>query len=369
MWKATAWEDRCTRHRSSGGILEAGTPSFIQSLTCPTHSHRPGHGRITSGMPRHRTLGLMTALVWAYESAFMLLPSRGFRVPFYNLPRPLSAHKSPLATGSAGKNCGMHTILYARLRDRGDEEDEMESLLRALLRGDRGSMEDYEQRRRLEAVRQEEASQGLWGKAKSIVRRVASKAPLLLIAPVVLWAGFQLSGVAVSLGLTSALVFASFALPPMFALTFLMPLVVLMLVGTFVFPILPFAILGFLPGFVLLPLVFLGGVFMLTQFAGSSRSSSSTWGLTGFDEESWPWGGKTFTWVTLDADEGMEGRRKDQSNRGRNDGIIDVTATEADDDEEDGAYAGVGEVACLLGRFPVFLNRVTVGGTEVTDLT
>jgi len=29
----------------------------------------------------------------------------------------------------------------------------------------------------------------------------------------------------------------------------------------------------------------------------------------------------------------------------------------------------VGEVACLLKRFPVSLNRVTVGGTEVTDLT
>lgn len=36
---------------------------------------------------------------------------------------------------------------------------------------------------------------------------------------------------------------------------------------------------------------------------------------------------------------------------------------------EKGAYAGVGEVACLLGRFTVFLNRVTVGGTKVTDLT
>ena len=194
--------------------------------------------------------------------------------------------------------------LHSQRKD--DDEEELDRLLQAFVRGERSSMEEFEERQRLALEQKEEASQGVWGQVKHVFRRLASKAPLLLVAPLVLWAGIQLSGLAVALGLTTALVTASFVLPSMFVSTFLLPLIVLMLVGTFVFPILPFAILGFLPGFVVLPLLFLGGFYLMTQFSPSGMGGG--W-LGRGEDSSFPFWGSDFQWIRFETEEAENERR------------------------------------------------------------
>lgn len=295
---------------------------------------------------------MLRRLVLSLAVAAMACTSCCFIVPVHAFLSPARPHHQRLvalppahastAALSRRRRRGAHSTLYARLKNTGNkvdlDPDEVQRLFQAFLRGDRSSMEQYEEQRRLQAEQAEEDTQGLWGKAKHVYRGIVSNAPLLLVAPVVLWVGFQLSGLAVALALTSAVVVAGFAIPPMFALTFLLPLLTLMIAGVFVFPILPFAILGFLPGFVLLPLLFLGGVFLLTQFSGLSSSSWSSGRMMGGEEGSWPWGNSGFSWISIDSEDGEEdglgsggGRRAG----GRGGGVIDIKATDADDDEDE----------------------------------
>ena len=291
-------------------------------------------------MQRHLSLSLAGATVVAMACTVPAFLS------------PVRPHQRLVAVPPAHRirRRGTHSTLYARLKNTGNkvdlDPDELQRLFQAFLRGDRSSMEQYEEQRRLQAEQAEEDTQGLWGKVKHVFRGIASKAPLLLVAPAFLWVGFQLSGLAVALALTSAVVVAGFVLPPMFALTFLMPLVVFLIAGTFVFPIIPFAILGFLPGFALLPLLFLGGVFLLTQFSGFSSSSWRSGGMMGGEGGSWPWGNSGFSWISVDSEGGEEdvlGRGGGRRAGGRGGGVIDVKATDADvdedEDEDNGASA------------------------------
>ncbi|KAM3569774.1 hypothetical protein VYU27_008138 [Nannochloropsis oceanica] len=300
-------------------------------------------------MQRHAFPSLLAATAAVVVCCF-IVPVHAFICPtlsHHRLVAPPPAHASKAAL-SRRRRQRAHPILYARLKNTGNkvdlDPDEIERLFQAFLRGDRSSMEQYEEQRRLQAEKAEEDTQGLWGKAKHVIRGIGSKVPLLFMAPLVLWVGFQLSGLAVALALTSAVVLAGFALPPMFALTFLIPLIALLTLGIFVFPIVPFAILGFLPGFALLPLLFLGGFFWLTQFSGlsSSISSRSSGGIVDGDDGSWPWGNSGFSWISINDEDGetvsqgMWGTRR--AERG---GVIDVKATDADDDEdEDGGNVG-----------------------------
>ena len=285
-------------------------------------------------MHRHLFSSLAAATVTAMVCSLCCLlvpPVHAFLSPRVAL-RPAQASTAGLSRRRR------HFTLYARLKNTGNkvdlDPDEVQRLFHAFLRGDRLPMQQYEEQRRLQAEQAEEDTQGLWGKVKHVYRGIVSKAPLLLLAPVVLWLGVQLSGLAVALALTSAVVMAGFALPPLFALTFVVPLLVLTIAGIFVFPILPFAILGFLPGFVLLPLLFLAGVFWLTQFSASSRGSG---GMMGGEEGSWPWGNSGFSWISIDSeDEEGDGVGRGGGRRagGRGGGVIDVNAVE-DDEEED----------------------------------
>lgn len=266
----------------------------------------------------------------------LLVPIDAFLSPRVALP---PAHASTAGLSRRRR----HSTLHARLKNTGNKVDldpeEVQRLFQAFLRGDRNGMEQYEEERRLQAEQAEEDTQGLWGKVKHVYRGIASKTPLLLLIPIVLWVGIQLSGFAVGLALTSAVAVLGFVLPPMFALTFLMPLLVLTIASIFVFPILPFAILGFLPGFVLLPLLFLGGVFLLTQFSGLS-SSSSGGGMMGGGERSWPWGNSGFSWITIDSEEeggGWVGRGGGRRAGGRGGGVIDVKAVDDDEEEDEDA--------------------------------
>ncbi len=293
--------------------------------------------------------GLVAATAAVMVCCF-IVPVHAFICPTLSHHRLLAlppAHASTAAL-SRRRRQSAHPTLYARLKNTGNkvdlDPDEGERLFQAFLRGDRSSMEQYEEQRRLQAEKAEEDTQGLWGKAKHVIRGIGSKVPLLFMAPLVLWVGFQLSGLAVALALTSAVVLAGFALPPMFALTFLVPLIALLTLGIFVFPIVPFAILGFLPGFALLPLLFLGGVFWLTQFSGLSSgiSSRSSGGMMDGEDGSWPWGNSGFSWISISDEDGKKdgpwmwgGRRAERG------GVIDVKATDADDDEdEDGSNGG-----------------------------
>ena len=83
-------------------------------------------------------------------------------------------------------------------------------------------MEAWERRRRLEIQQEEE--KGLLGKVKGFGRRLLANLPVLLFAPLVLLAAFQLSGLAISVAVVAALVVASFSLP-VFALAFIVPMV------------------------------------------------------------------------------------------------------------------------------------------------
>jgi hypothetical protein len=185
-------------------------------------------------------------------------------------------------------------------------------------------MEDYAQERRLKAEQEEMKDKGILGQVESFLKSAVSNAPLMFLAPVVLWGGLQLSGIAVAVAMVSALAVASFALPPLFAMTFLFPLLIFMIIGTFVFPILPFAVLGFLPGYVLLPLLFLGGYFLLNQGFGGFGASR----LVIKEEGRWV---SPFEWGRVEGEEGRGGGER---------GVIDVKSStveeEGEEEEEEG---------------------------------
>jgi hypothetical protein len=205
---------------------------------------------------------------------------------------------------------------------------------------DRRDREAWERRRSLE-IEREQAEAGLWGRVRGLGRRMVGNLPVLFLVPFVLLAAVQLSGIAIATAVIAALVVASFSLPVM-ALGLVVPLAIVLLLGTIAFPIVPFAVFTLAPAVAVAPLViFLG--WLLVQLASGPTviredSLFNSFGgvpldefLRGVDEETGRQGGGS---GSSSAQQRGVGRR---GAVGGDDGVIDVEAevdTDAEAEEE-----------------------------------
>lgn len=195
-------------------------------------------------------------------------------------------------------------------------------------------LEAWERRRRLEIQREEEA--GLLGKAKAFGRRLLANVPVLLFVPLVMMAAVQLSGIAIATAVIAALVVASFSLP-VFALAFVVPIAILLILGTIAFPIVPFFAFTVAPALAVVPLFLFMGWLFLQLASGPTiiREDSLFNSFGGFPLDEW---------VRIDVEDdgqqqGAAPRRPGGggSRRGgtRDDGVIDVKAEEDTEAEEE----------------------------------
>ena len=207
---------------------------------------------------------------------------------------------------------------------------------------ERPDVQEWERRRRLEFQQEEEKE--LWGLAGKWGKRLIANAPVFFLLPFVLGAAVQLSGIAVATAVIAALVVASFSLP-VFALAFVVPIAVVLLLGTLAFPIIPFAVFTLAPALAVAPLVLFLAWLVLQMGSGPSVIREDSL----FNS----FGGQ---WVRLDDDDddGVDGvvsgvRRRGGRSGGREDqdGVIDV---EAEEDTE-------AEAEAELRRFDERLRR------------